>query len=226
MIINPVKHVHLGDLINVLQAHPQATEICYEGLCACGCGQNTVELLRQLAPLFSDNLKVNDFVPKNAIPVCPTWVQTLVNPTGTSSWRSTPYKKISNLPSDKGKHIACQFDYRSKNTPWFKGINDLSPILQAFGDKLINIGDKPINGIENQLKISVLEKLEIIATAKMYIGIDSGLSHLALMTNTGSYICHENKCPWFFYPKGVKFINVKIKEELNVLLRKNQILAL
>lgn len=226
MIITPIKHVHLGDLINILQTYPQATEVCYQGACACGCGQSTFDLLKQLAPLFSPTLLVNNFIPKNAMPVVPTWVQKTNTPAGTLFWRKTPYRKISTLPESKGKHIACQFDYRSKNTPWFKGVRDLSPILQTYGDRLINIGDNHINGIRNHLKLNVLEKLEIIATAKMYIGIDSGLSHLALMTNTNSYICHEDRCPWFFYPKGVRFINVKVKEELDVLLKKNQILAL
>lgn len=221
MIITPSKYAHLGDLVNILQIYPDAKQICFEGTCPCGCKQDVLFLLRQLVSLFKKEIKVAAEVPESAQQVYPIWAQDFKDSSGTLRYFNGPYEKAKNLPNKKD-YIACQFDYRSKSTPWFKGIFDLSPIISRYKKKLINIGDQKIDGIQNCTDLSLKEKFEIIASSKMYIGIDSGLSHLALMTNTNCFICHENRCPWFFYPKGPFFINMKSKEELSFLLNKNE----
>lgn len=225
MIITPLKHAHLGDLVNILQIYPNVEQICFNGLCPCGCKQDTFVLLNQLVSLFEKEIKVSDKVPENAKKVYPIWSQDFKHFSGTLCYYNKPYVKAKNLPNKKD-HIACQFDYRSKYTPWFKGVFDLSPIINRYKKKLINIGDQKIEGIQNCIDLDLKEKFDILASSNMYIGIDSGLSHLALMTNSSCFICHENKCPWFFYPKGPVFINMSSKEELSSLLKKSEHLFL
>jgi hypothetical protein len=223
MIIYPAKYAHLGDLINILQIHADSEQICIDKICPCGCEQNTFDLLTDVVSFFDRNIEVHPIILPNAVKVYPIWAQNLKNPSGTLRYYNKPYVKAKELPLQQN-HIACQFDYRSKNTPWFKGISDLSQIIKRFKKKLVNIGDKHIEGIKNCVDYTLKEKFHILASSSMYIGIDSGLSHLALMTNTKCYICHENRCPWFFYPKDPIFINMKIKEELSLLLDNDRIL--
>ena len=162
-------------------------------------------MIKDLLTLFDTNLtlsetpfELSDFQIVKADWMCSTWKENM-----TLEWVRTPYVKARFLPKQKS-HIAVQFDARC-NVPWKKTISDkyIQMIAEEFDDfKIVNIGDREFEFFENKTKIGLLDKFEIIASSQRYIGIDSGLSHLALMTNTDVNILYEGKenQPWLFYP--------------------------
>jgi hypothetical protein len=194
-MIAALKHNHLGDLINILQRNK--TKAIYVP-------DEAKPMLEFLLSLFPNPPAITDII---GTPVLPTWTQDVKNPTGTLVWYRPPYVKAVNLPKQRRRHVACQFDARSK--PWWtKTIpDDMIRELASRHQGMINIGDRIFDFMENRVDASLQEKFEIIATARFYVGIDSGLSHLALMTNTPTYIVYQKHCPWFFYPDGTTFVN-------------------
>jgi len=200
MKIQPHKNTsHLGDLINILHTQKNVKEICSEI-------SEVQIMLNFLTSIFPNPIKyTKDTI--GSIIVKPSWSKDLPDRTESNIWFRGPYLKISKKTTKN--HIACQFDARSF-PPWTKTIKkeNVFKISKFFQKKLINIGDKKIEGIENKTNISLDEKFEIINSASGYIGIDSGLSHLSLMTQTPVYIVHDDQyCPWIFYPEGAEFIS-------------------
>jgi hypothetical protein len=114
-----------------------------------------------------------------------------------------PYRKAVHPPLPK-TNITCQFDART-NPAWWKKtlppetIAALKPIL----GNPINIGDKPIPGFDNRMGLSLREKYHLIASSILYVGIDSGLTHLALIAAVKTIVLHnEDFCPTLFYPNS------------------------
>ena len=49
--------------------------------------------------------------------------------------------------------------------------------------------------------MSLREKYDLIASSTLYVGIDSGLTHLAIMAGVKTVVLHnEDFCPTLFYP--------------------------
>lgn len=195
-IIPHKKTSHLGDLINILQTQ-DADEIVAES--------STEEMLTFLMSVFPNGPKItHDTI--EAKTVKPSWSKELPDRTESNVWFRGPYKK-TNTKNQKKSHIACQFDARSF-PPWPKSIKNTHKLLELFPNRLVNIGDKTIEGMKNKTECSLSEKFEILNSATAYIGIDSGLTHLALMTDVPVYVVHPEKyCPWIFYPVGPKYIS-------------------
>lgn len=211
IIIPP--NYHLGDIINILQKYKSANYVyCkqkeeknkfYKYRINSNC-----DIVKFLLSKLPFKMKICDDSYEGMV-VHPNWSQKIPNDTKTRVWIRLPYEKMINLNEKKSEHIACQFDLRSF-PPWPKRIQEtnIKLIHKFFGCKLINIGDRNFSFLKNKTNVSLEEKLDIISTARFYIGIDSGLSHMSLMTNTKTYIVHpENFCPWFFYPEGPIFLS-------------------
>lgn len=201
-------HVHLGDTINNLQRHIFATEVYMPKFCRC-CDTDLLSMIRFLVTLLPQPPKISDNA-ADSIEVKPSWVQKMPNDSGTNQWYREPYVKAKKLPATQQPHIACQFDARSRGYTWPKTITqeNIQKLADIFGGRLINIGDRPINGAKNEVGISLEQKFDIISSAAAYVGIDSGLSHLALMTNAPVYIVYQEPYrPWFFYPDGPVYIS-------------------
>jgi hypothetical protein len=209
--IKPVKHNHLGDLINILQFN-KADYIYVQHQCSC-CGQDLRVMVKTLLNFMGNKVRVVDEPIGDVVDVKPTYAQEFENKHGSWSklgtfiWQRTPYKKIK-LDVVKENYVACQFDHRS-NPPWPKGITEhkIQALTKIVKLPLVNIGDKHRISMLNRTEVSLEEKTKIIAKAKAYVGIDSGLTHVALMTETPTYVVYEFPyCPWFFYPDGPIFV--------------------
>lgn len=200
------KNLHLGDIINVIQSNLDSEEIICKDRCVC-CNSDSYEMASFIADLLGIKNKIKKNSVNNYNLKMPTWVQDIPNKMETISWYSKPYKKAININYKKNNSIVCQFDFRSGKN---KDIPNLfkNKIIQSFKSKLVNIGDNPHLDIINLNGYDLKTKWEAICKAKCYIGIDSGLSHLALMSNTPVYIVYKNHyCPWFFYPENTRFFN-------------------
>jgi hypothetical protein len=105
------------------------------------------------------------------------------------------YVKALQLPP-KDSHIAVQIDSRSKG----KKIPHWASKSIQFLKRAINVGDRPLR-CRNKIKVDLRTKFDIIASARYYVGIDSGLTHLALMTDTPIVLIHpEDWDVKRFYP--------------------------
>ena len=129
-----------------------------------------------------------------------------------------PYRKAIHPPLPK-TNITCQFDARTSPAWWKKTlppetIAALKPILGTA----INIGDNPIPGFDNRIGLSLGEKYDLIASSTLYVGIDSGLTHLAIMAGVKTVVLHnEDFCPTLFYPDS---------ENLTFISRLNDVAAM
>lgn len=186
-------HNHLGDIINIVQqVHCRSVLLpnlyCIFGRrCPC-CGIDSGAMMRDILSLLDTSVKYAES--QKFISLSPCWIKT---------HRPSPYDwvyaKARKLPQ-RAQHVVCQFDKRSKGN---KVPTDINKYVKA---NMINIGDTELPCI-NKINIDLLEKFALIASAKEYIGIDSGLTHLALMTNTPITVIHPRS--WQasrFYPKS------------------------
>jgi hypothetical protein len=112
-----------------------------------------------------------------------------------------PYRQAIHPPLPK-TNITCQFDARSNTALWKKTLprETIAAIKPILGNP-INIGDNPIPGFDNRTGLSLREKYHLIASSALYVGIDSGITHLAIMAGVKTVVLHnEDFCPFFFYP--------------------------
>jgi len=201
MNITPLNN-HLGDLVHVLQVWQNDAEFIYVDPkpCPC-CGQKAQETIQFILNLMGNpRLKLSTTKLDDQLLVIPTWRKEAPD-IPIHRWRRTSYTKAINLPTHRTNKVVCQFDARS--TPhWNKNVSNeiIREIVRLFKGRLVNIGDNIILGTQNMTRSSLSEKWEVLASAKYYIGIDSGMSHLALMTNTPVMIMYSDMLPWLFYP--------------------------
>jgi len=158
-------------------------------------------MIQDILSLLDTQIKFISWKPGKYDVVAPVWA-----PTHKSNrYDQLPYVKAQDLPKS-GKHIVCQFDARSKGDK----LPSEESIRQIVTKDMINVGDR-LWDCDNRTGLSLLDKFKIIASAKKYIGVDSGLTHLALMTNVPMVVLHKES--WdapFFYPKGqdIQFISL------------------
>lgn len=194
-------HYHLGDIINVVQqVHHRALD--RPGLhflsskpCPC-CGIDSGQMVREVLSLLDTPVRYG--TGQNFISVSPMWIK---------RHKPTPYDgkyaKAKELP-DRGEHVVCQFDQRSQ------GNKVPANYLDFIKADWINIGDQQLPCI-NKTELDLLAKFRILASAKSYVGIDSGITHLALMTETPILVIHPKS--WDasrFYPRSsqLRFLEV------------------
>lgn len=204
MIISPAsKLTKLGDLVNILQQYHDKSEYIYTD------DVFAQEMIEFLLTLFDTKLVLLRNKPDNYLEVETTWTNdSNYKKFGTMIWSPVSYKKSINLPLQK-KHIVCQFDCRTK-VSWNRTISskNIFTICKSIGE-IYNIGDNHIDGTINCTNFSLSEKYELLSTSSFYIGINSGLSHLALMTNSNVFILYEHpNNPWFFYPDDSNILEI------------------
>jgi len=194
-------HYHLGDIVNVVQqVHHRA--IAVPGLhfissrpCPC-CGVDSGEMAKNVLSLLGTSVKYESS--KNFISVSPAWVKG-----HKKTIYDGKYAKAKELP-ERGDHVVCQFDKRSR------GEKIPNNVIDFVKSDMINIGDNKLPCI-NKTELDLRAKFRMLASAKLYVGVDSGLTHLALMTETPILLIHPKS--WDagrFYPPSpqLRFLEV------------------
>lgn len=186
---------HLGDLVNIYQQCAALSDTTLYSETICPCCQNSA------ADVFKFLTGLNPAVKFGKLGGKPIEM----NPWWFKDWQGqkTDYIKALQLPS-KGSHIAVQIDSRSKG----QKIPIWASRAVKLLNKAINVGDRPLK-CKNKNKVDLATKFEIIASARYYVGIDSGLTHLALMTNTPIILIHPPE--WDvsrFYPDTPQIVKV------------------
>ncbi len=193
------RYYHLGDVINIIQQiHHKSIDIpgfysIFSNIKCCPCcGVNTGGMMKKIVGLLDTKLTFTTATPKTYDILTPKWVLAHA----PTPYDDLPYAKAKNLPP-KRNYVVCQFDARSRG----EKIPGRNKIQKLINNQMINIGDKRLPCI-NKTDLGLLEKFRLIASAKSYIGIDSGLTHLALMTDTPIVLVHPKS--WDakkYYPK-------------------------
>ena len=165
---------HLGDLINIYQQCAQMGNVTLFSKTICPCCKNSAEKVFKFLIQLNPAVKFG----KLYTPI------TEMKPWWFEGKDKIDYVKAVKLPQ-KDSYISVQIDSRSqgKKIPHWakKAIHSL--------EKVINIGDRPLK-CKNKTKVNLQNKFDIIASSRYYVGIDSGLTHLALMTNTPIILIH------------------------------------
>lgn len=203
-VFTPAKNrYHLGDLINISQQCFRMGDcvLCGTQFCDC-CGNSVENTLLQILQLVDSNVRYVKHS-NSAKELLPTWSTSLY-----PNHDRFQYLK-SNLCSKKDTYVSYQFDARSTPRNRRKTIeNSEKIVLVSSGLNLIDIGENS--------NLSIREKFDIVNKSVAYVGIDSGVSHLALMTNVPIYIVHpkgEINNPYLFYPETeqIKFFDNMMK---------------
>jgi hypothetical protein len=199
-----LSHMHLGDMINVIQCHfdSKAGIFCDE---TCHCCQKEVRsTLIALLDVFRPNLTYQSS--SNATLVYPSW---------ECDEKCPVYRKLPER--SKKPFVACHFDANSGSH--YKEIGDRlkSKIINKLSLEVVNIGARPIADAKNMHDATLLQKIEIIASAQLVIGIDDGIAHLAECTHGENIIIQPkgHKKIHMIYPKEAKII--KTEDLLDVL---------
>jgi Glycosyltransferase family 9 (heptosyltransferase) len=183
---------HLGDIINIIQQyHLRSLEdndiynISSNHICDCGCNINTGKVIHAILSLLDTriNYSSDKLENRNIIEATPFWFKKHES----SIYDSKPYAK-GKIESRRRNYVVCQFDANSARTRKEPDSMTVTKILRKFNN-LVNIGNKELR-INNACDTNLKEKFDLIANAQFYIGIDSGLTHLALMTNTPIFVIH------------------------------------
>jgi hypothetical protein len=205
------QHQHLGDLVSIVNKMGDvADSIHLTQTCSC-CQNHPLPIVTMLIKALGCNMKVSTVPDIDAIKVCPTWCEGVER--YVYYWQ--PYKKITEKRETEN-YIACQFDARC-STPWPKTVPDRHiAMLPKLGKKLVNIGDRSFDGFDNRTGLSIEEKFEVIKKASGYVGIDSGLTHLALLTDIQVIVLYEHPWkPWYYYPEDPQITYLPF-DKLNV----------
>ena len=205
---------HLGDLINIVQRYADSDLIVGAGTCPC-CGHDIGATLRFICELLQCRLKVTAEELPHASVVRPSWCET-----PPLRWPG-PYRKAVHPPLPKTNIITCQFDARTNPSWWKKTLppETIAALKPILGNP-INIGDKPIPGFDNRMGLCLHEKYHLLASSILYIGIDSGITHLALMAGVKTVVLHnEDFCPTLFYPDSEDLTFISQLDDLAALVR-------
>ncbi len=179
-------HWHLGDMINSVNiAHEEAvrnTEFDY--FIYCNYQGETVakkrpqESLKEVLGLIDTPIRYLPSGPENSRTISPHWVK----------WaKQNPpqrYVKARNLPTQREDYITIQTNSRSTLDKGLFPEEDVRLVEVIQPHRVINLSDQEIPNTTFLGDASLREKLEVIAKAKAHIGVNSGMIHLALMTNT------------------------------------------
>jgi len=167
-------HKHLGDLINIIQ-RLKFDEIFTSDYCPC-CGNSVEKTVSDLLTILKLPIKLSNNN-KNSNIVFPSWNNSNV------SWIKEPYIK-PHIIINKKNLISYQFDARSNRENKELKINDKKKFELKFPDA-IDLGEKS--------GLSIIDKFEKICASHIYVGIDSGVTHLAMMTNTTCFVIHKEE---------------------------------
>lgn len=197
---------HLGDIINIIQQyHLRSLEdkdvygVFSDHVCTCGCKTDTQEVIKTILSILDSRIHYMTEKPESQdiITATPAWFKGHT----PSVHDVKPYAKAKNLPADYKNYVVCQFDVSSSKHQKEVDSMTVTKILKKFNN-IINIGNKKIE-TTNMGDKTLKEKFDLIANAQLYIGLDSGLTHLALMTNTPVFVMHP--LDWSahkYYPKS------------------------
>ena len=196
------EHVHLGDLVNIVQSwHDIPCEFVGDFRCQC-CGNKLSVLVPFLIGILPDcKMRYCEGV-KSEI-VVPSWMNGV---------NLRYYRKASNLP-EKEDHVVCSFSNRSillcdGEPPKSISERDIEIVVGRFGDRdIYNLSDVPLSGTIDATHMSIEEKFELVSSSSTCVSTDNGIAHLSLMTNSKTIVVH--KSGWNarrFYPlEGVEY---------------------
>ena len=173
---------HLGDIISIIQNNLNADFFYAHSECLC-CGNDCRECAKQVLELLGMSHKLTDD-DSDAIKGTETWED--------KNWDHSQYLKAKITNSQKENYLAYQFDARSsyRKLPYKKEIDSF---LSQFEGNLVDVGESS--------KLNIKEKFEIVDCAFCYIGVDSGITHLALMSTTPIIVMQNKEHPrQIFYP--------------------------
>lgn len=208
-----LKMVHLGDLIMGIQywthiaiSNPDNDYyLCCQKFCRC-CNVASDDMLKYLLHIIDTPVKYSECV-KDAIQYNVYYKYD--DSKCVHKWFRKPYVKAKN-PISSGGDVVCNF-YGKSNTKIPKTIpkNIVKMLIQISPVKLINIGDEPQEGCINRCNLTLREKFDLLSGAKLVLSIDSGIAHLALLTNAVVRVIHpDNRHPWIFYPENTSYFSV------------------
>lgn len=184
-ILSPNRY-HLGDLIAIFQKclKKRNTYLYSSHICNC-CGNSVQNCLQEINSLFVEKICLIN-VKK---------IDGLINPPWQNYEINHPYIKSFKAKNNQQKnYITYQFDSRSTPKRRIKTISNLEKSLLDSNQNLVHVGENDMG---------LIEKFNLINNSKIFIGIDSGITHLALLTNTPICVIFtegaENN-PKKFYP--------------------------
>jgi hypothetical protein len=193
-------YFHLGDVINVVQQlHNRSLKeqrfyrMFSHKDCPC-CGVQTGAMIKDIISLLETKIMFSKQRSKKYEVCLPSWIK--------GRWDGLTYAKAKNLPS-REQHVVCQFDKRSHGNK----VPDHDKLLKMIAPEMTNIGDSELPCVDFR-RVSLLEKFNLIASASLYIGVDSGLTHLALLTETPIVCVHPptwNARRYYPEAKQIKF---------------------
>lgn len=170
------KRLHLGDLVNIVQTNLDANQIVDSQKCKC-CGNSAAEVLSFVITLLKLNIQTTSNE-SDAQEVFPFWSNSEKN------WSKTPYLKPQQ-PRCIQKFISYSFDVRS-NIKYKRPLaKDIDYFLKNCPLPCIDLGD--------QSSFSLPEKYEKIASSLFFVGANNGLTHLAMMSETQTFLL-TNPC--------------------------------
>lgn len=181
---------HLGDVISIIQNNLDADFFYAHSSCLC-CGNDCRECAKQVLDLLGMHHKLTDDA-MGAVKGRETWEN--------KSWDHSVYMKAIKK-SKKENYLAYQFDVRSsyrKRPPQ----KEIDSFLSQFKGSLIDVGESS--------KLNIKEKFDVVDRAFCYVGADSGITHLALMSTTPIIVMQNEEHPrQLFYPYSnqIKFLN-------------------
>ena len=181
MCYRPVKY-GLGDFISITQ-YCNATGkryLCYNN------AYDRDKFLNILS-LFDNNITVTDKCDQ-VLPVAPHWEYN----------EKIVYKKAKCLPETKEEdYISISLIPHSYAVPNYKGVgrglssDTISKILKFVDAKfIVNLSpcEFKSNKIVSYWRMGIKDKLNLIALSKLHISVDTGIAHLAAMTNTPTIV--------------------------------------
>ncbi len=141
-----------------------------------------IKTLREVLNLFDTKVVCLEQLPKDDVPL----IQPKLNWSDLSGTERILYKKAKDLPVKKKNQITVQVSSRCHHSLEIKP-NEFNfrvlPKLPAHAE-IINLGDDNLPGTRDMGKATIREKLDLIAQSQVHLSINSGTTHLALLTNT------------------------------------------
>lgn len=167
---------HLGDTVaiyNQIQNIKGSNNFYSSDICTC-CGNNVLDTFKVLCDHF---LKIN-VRKENNKELMPFWFKKYIG--------QRPI--YSQYKSESSKYFTFQLDSRSKglkNPEWEEEFLSIS-------NNWKNLGDKTRKGIKVESE-KLYDKIKLLKNSRVYIGIDSGITHIACMLDIDVIILHDPK---------------------------------
>ena len=183
---------HLGDLINIIQQCVKMKKAILGSTHTCNCCGNDVydSIVQLLSLLQSNTIAIKENLHPSQT-ICPSWSRKSF---GLPPIKNPDYNKsfmAIDQSSKTSDFFTYQFDARSNAKMKSIDQSEKSRLLES-GLNFVDVGEGQSN---------IIKKFDLINRSVAYIGIDSGMTHLALMTNTPIYLIHPKAYdPLLFYP--------------------------